>query len=334
MPTAVFVDAGFFLKRFPKVYFTKDGADPAAVARTLHEMALGHLNQRDGADRRDLYRIFVYDCPPLSKKAQYPISEKPVDFSRSETAQFRLQFHYELKCLRKVALRLGRLQDTRNWRLKAPVLRSLLKKERPFDSLTDADFVYDVRQKGTDMRIGLDIASVAYKKQADQIVLVAGDSDFVPAAKLARREGVDFILDPMWGAIADDLHEHIDGLRSTCPRPIATPAEAPLIVAQPEQNTGDATESGKERQLSRFGKKSVAEEHYDVARSLESERPGRVFTTAEFKQRYSKMYPDRADGSIMPHGHAVPPANADKHYPKFLKRSNGGYVFTTLHWLT
>ena len=68
MPTAVFVDAGFFLKRFPKVYPTKDSSDPAIVARTLHEMVLGHLNQRDGVDRRDLYRIFVYDCPPLSKK--------------------------------------------------------------------------------------------------------------------------------------------------------------------------------------------------------------------------------------------------------------------------
>ncbi len=69
------------------------------------------------------------------------------------------------------------------------------------------------------MRIGLDIASVAYKKQVDQIVLVAGDADFVPAAKLARREGIDFILDPMWNPIPSDLHEHIDGLRSTSPRP-------------------------------------------------------------------------------------------------------------------
>ncbi len=28
--------------------------------------------------------------------------------------------------------------------------------------------------------------------QIDQIILIAGDSDFVPAAKLARREGIDF----------------------------------------------------------------------------------------------------------------------------------------------
>ena len=69
------------------------------------------------------------------------------------------------------------------------------------------------------MRIGLDISSLTYKKQVDQIVLIAGDADFVPAAKMARREGIDFILDPMWKEISDELHEHIDGLKSTCPRP-------------------------------------------------------------------------------------------------------------------
>ncbi|MCY3544387.1 MAG: NYN domain-containing protein [Chloroflexi bacterium] len=34
------------------------------------------------------------------------------------------------------------------------------------------------------MRIGLDIASITLKRQADTIVLVSGDSDFVPAAKI------------------------------------------------------------------------------------------------------------------------------------------------------
>jgi uncharacterized LabA/DUF88 family protein len=233
MPTAIFVDAGFFLKRFPKVYRNKVGTDPVVVARALHEMTLGHLSQRDGVEQRDLYRIFVYDCPPLLKKAEFPISHEPIDFSLTDTARFRLAFHDELKRLRKVALRLGRLQDTKNWRLKAPVLRALLKGEREFASLTDADFVYDVRQKGTDMRIGLDIASVAYKKQADQLVLVAADADFVPAAKLARREGIDFILDPMWAPVASDLHEHVDGLRSTCPRPPALTAEQEPATATP-----------------------------------------------------------------------------------------------------
>jgi uncharacterized LabA/DUF88 family protein len=221
MPTAIFVDAGFFLKRFTKVYPLKNRRDASEVARTLHEIALSHLTQRGDVDRKDLYRIFVYDCPPLLKKAQWPISGKPIDFSRTETAEFRLKFHQELKCLRKVALRLGRLADARRWKLSPMALGALLNGTRDWNSLTDADFVYDTRQKGTDMRIGLDIASVAYKKQADQIVLVAGDSDFMPAAKLARREGIDFILDPMWHSVHAELHEHIDGLRSTCPRPTA-----------------------------------------------------------------------------------------------------------------
>ena len=55
---------------------------------------------------------------------------------------------------------------------------------------------------------------MSFKKQVDQIILIAGDSDFVPAAKMARREGIDFILDPMWADIRPNLFEHIDGLSS------------------------------------------------------------------------------------------------------------------------
>ena len=73
------------------------------------------------------------------------------------------------------------------------------------------------------MRIGIDIASMTYKKQVSQIILISGDSDFVPAAKLARREGVDFILDPMWASIKPDLYEHIDGLKSQWGQRISRP---------------------------------------------------------------------------------------------------------------
>ena len=64
------------------------------------------------------------------------------------------------------------------------------------------------------MRIGIDIASMAFKKQVSRIVLISGDSDFVPAAKAARREGIDFVLDSMDKSIRSQLSEHIDG-RST-----------------------------------------------------------------------------------------------------------------------
>lgn len=64
------------------------------------------------------------------------------------------------------------------------------------------------------MRIGLDIATLSLKQQVDKIILIAGDSDFVPAAKLARREGIDFVLAPLGHKIKDSLALHIDGLTS------------------------------------------------------------------------------------------------------------------------
>ena len=87
--------------------------------------------------------------------------------------------------------------------------------------LADSDFAPTLRQKGVDMRIGLDIASITLKRQAQVIILVSGDADFVPAAKLARREGVQFVLDPLWHVISPDLFEHIDGLRSGFYKPRA-----------------------------------------------------------------------------------------------------------------
>lgn len=71
------------------------------------------------------------------------------------------------------------------------------------------------------MRIGLDITTKTLKRQVDTIVLVTGDSDFIPAAKVARREGVEFILDPMWQSVEDDLLEHVDGLTSSLDAPNA-----------------------------------------------------------------------------------------------------------------
>ena len=80
--------------------------------------------------------------------------------------------------------------------------------------LTEKDFVPTITQKGVDMKIGIDISSLAFKQQVEQIVLIAGDSDFVPAAKLARREGIDIVLDPLEQDVKDNLFEHIDGKRS------------------------------------------------------------------------------------------------------------------------
>ena len=118
-------------------------------------------------------------------------------------------------------MRLGTLSDAfAGFMITPEALKKVCKGDIEIGALdADKDFRISFSQKGVDMKVGVDIASLAYKKQVDQIILIAGDSDFVPAAKLARREGIDFILDPMWSKIKDDLFEHIDGLKSMWSNP-------------------------------------------------------------------------------------------------------------------
>lgn len=67
-----------------------------------------------------------------------------------------------------------------------------------------------MHQKAVGMRLGLDIASITLKKHADVIVLVSGDSNFVPAVKLARREGAQVFLLTSEHQVADEVREHAD----------------------------------------------------------------------------------------------------------------------------
>ena len=230
---AVLIDGGFFLKRLKSQFPNVNPTDPAEVASLIHTHALRHKNQRTGEDNNhvpvfetfDLYRIFFYDCPPIEKKMHWPISKKAIDFAKTDQAIFRRTLHDELKKKRKVALRLGHLLDTAQWRLQPTVLPQLLKSEIKFENLTDDDFTIDTIQKGVDMRLGLDVAALSYKKLVDQIVLIVGDSDFVPAAKLARREGIDVILDPLGMRLHDHLFEHTDGVRTPKGRTARTRAQ-------------------------------------------------------------------------------------------------------------
>ena len=128
----------------------------------------------------------------------------------------------ELKKKRKVALRLGFLKDSSEWQIRPQKVKELLSQKITISDLTENDLFYTMRQKGVDIKIGLDIASLAYKKLVERIILVSGDADFVPAAKVARREGIDFILDPLWNDVDDNLFEHIDGLKSVCKKPAKT----------------------------------------------------------------------------------------------------------------
>jgi len=238
MRTALLIDGGFFLRRHQAI---AGRMSPEETADALHKMCTYHClgkKSRDDEKRKQvmhLYRIFFYDCEPLQKKAHNPISGELVDFAKSDSARWRMAFHEALRKKRKVALRLGYLNErSAAWSPTPDALKLILTKRLCVEDLRASDVQYKATQKGVDMRVGIDIASLAFKRQVDQIVLVAGDSDFVPAAKLARREGIDFVLDPMWASIRPDLHEHIDGLRSVIRRPDTPSTKSSSSQSAPE----------------------------------------------------------------------------------------------------
>lgn len=225
---AILIDGGYLLKRLPAVRADIDSTNPQEVGRATSQLVRGHLNQLNEVHQapsplRLLFRTFYYDARPYQNKGHTPVARRAIDYARTPEAEFRHRLHDILRQTPNLALRLGEVSKDpgRSWILRSEPQKRLLNGQIGAAELVDADFAPALRQKGVDMRIGPDIASIALNRQAETIVLVAGDADFVPAAKLARREGVQFVLDPLWRSVSPDLLEHIDGLRSGFFRPQA-----------------------------------------------------------------------------------------------------------------
>lgn len=211
--TAILVDGAFYRKRAYSIFGDKT---PKERAEELSSYCHRHIKEENAG--AELYRVFYYDCPPMSKKIFHPLLNKQIDLSSTDDYAWANEFFKELKHQRKFALRLGRLaEEQAQFVIKPDIFKKILRGTKNMSDLTEKDFSLSVTQKGVDMRIGVDIASLAFKKQVDRIILISGDSDFVPAAKQARREGIDFILDPMRATIKEDLFEHIDGMRTKAP---------------------------------------------------------------------------------------------------------------------
>ena len=218
---AVLVDGGFYRK--VAKYLWGDKTPEERVDELIRYCRL-HLKDRDFYTKKgnkkiyqynEMYRIFYYDCAPIDKTVYNPLTQKNFNFAKSPTFIWMNNFLNNLKQRRKVALRMGFFADEEmNYVFSAETVKKLCKKFITIDDIQESNLVLNMRQKGVDMKIGLDIASLAYKKLVDQIVLISGDSDFVPAAKLARIEGMDFIVDSLGMKINDNLTEHIDGLRT------------------------------------------------------------------------------------------------------------------------
>jgi hypothetical protein len=194
---AVLIDAGFLKRKLGSREFPVSvrGVKGFIAAIEAHE-ALRGLH---------LHRTYWYDAPPLVGSVQKPLRGGDVNFGTTRAARLNGRFLDALCVLPFLSVRRGDLAF-RGWRVRQPRL--------PFHdsqvTLTAADLEPVVHQKGVDMRLGLDIAALTLKAHVSVIVLVTGDSDFVPAMKFARREGAQVLLVPLGHAIRADMLEHSD----------------------------------------------------------------------------------------------------------------------------
>jgi uncharacterized LabA/DUF88 family protein len=198
---AILVDGGFLTKKLHTVLGRVPTAnDVAAECERL--CALPQVAEYE------LLRIYYYDAFPSSERVKRPVSNADLNLADTERYRNSQALHDQLVLKPHLALRMGQLNLSANkWRLKPNVARALVRAPR---ALTDADFILDLTQKGVDMRVGLDMARLALRELVRAIIVVTGDSDFVPAFKFVRREGVKVILEPLGHNVRVELREHSD----------------------------------------------------------------------------------------------------------------------------
>lgn len=196
---AILLDGGFVkkrlklrLKRFP---MTQDVVD-------LTTTIMGHVRLHDA----DLFRVFYYDSPPFQGSSMNPLDRSVVDFSATVAAKQNQSLLDSLELEPDFAVRRGEIAN-RGWKLGTQALKSLRKGPRP---ITAHDLIPDMEQKGVDLRIGLDIASIALRNVVAVLVLVTGDSDLVPAMKFARTQGLKVYVEALGNPIRRELRAHAD----------------------------------------------------------------------------------------------------------------------------
>lgn len=218
---AIILDGGFVLKKMPH---------KSPTAKDVYDFALSCI-----APEEKLFRMFFYHCLPYDGKEIHPISGQEIDFKNSNTSRHNQQLFSELSEMNFVALRKGRLVF-RGWKIKRFTVNKLQQQlitaqqtaaatisnttATLQQQLSPNDFEPEFTQKEVDIKIGLDVAWLSSRKIVDKIILVSGDTDFVPAMKFARREGVQVIVANIVlnrnsdGYLKGQMKEHSDEVRT------------------------------------------------------------------------------------------------------------------------
>ncbi|MBI3724956.1 NYN domain-containing protein [bacterium] len=109
---------------------------------------------------KELLRAYYYNCPPYQ-------SNPPTDDEMARKASAD-KFYAALRRLPRFEIRLGRLE------------------KRGCQSCGKLHF----QQKRADLMLGVDLVNLSAKQQISRAVIVAGDSDFLPAIHAAKDSGV------------------------------------------------------------------------------------------------------------------------------------------------
>lgn len=195
---AILIDGGFAKRKLG------NGKYPATAEK--FKDLVGSLQKIKPLSEMQLHRIYYYDSNPLESSHEKPLEGGVSEFGKSPIVGNNKLLFEQLAKQPFTALRLGELSFN-GWKLKN---KRLEKAKGGTLEITHDDLQPQITQKGVDMRIGMDIAALTLKKQVQVIVLASGDSDFIPAMKFARREGVNVFLATLGHRVKPIMLEHSD----------------------------------------------------------------------------------------------------------------------------
>lgn len=196
---AILIDGGFATKAIGRR--TKKAADSAAIISECER-----IKNSPVLANQDLLRIYYYDAPPASGKLTDPLSRTELDLSANDVHKRGAALLQQIELSQDFAVRRGETV-VRGWKIGDKAFKNLVQSPRP---LAAGDLVPNIQQKGVDLRIGLDIALLALRQLVQTIVVVTGDSDLIPAFKLARREGLRVYLEHLGMPVRTEFKAHAD----------------------------------------------------------------------------------------------------------------------------
>ena len=198
---AIMLDGGFVLKKL------ETALKRQPTAQDVIQECEKIRNHPALADY-ELLRVYFYHAPPCTDSLINPISKSPINFATTATCSRMKSLLDSLELSPDFALRLGET-TAQGWRLGSAALKDIEKNGAR--TLKANDLEPDIKQKGVDLRIGLDMARLTLKEIVRVIVVATADADMVPAFKFARREGIRVYLYGMGHSrTRRDLKAHTD----------------------------------------------------------------------------------------------------------------------------